>query len=73
MIPLWATAMFPVQSTCGCAFASLGSPWVAQRVCPMPTVPRSRFGSAASSCAILPTALCTLSPLRATTATPAES
>ena len=32
MIPLWITAVTPPQSTCGCAFCSLGRPWVAQRV-----------------------------------------
>ena len=39
MIPLWTTAIRPVQSVCGWAFTSLGAPWVAQRVCPIPRVP----------------------------------
>ena len=36
MMPLWMTATVPVQSTCGWALRSLGAPWVAQRVWPMP-------------------------------------
>ena len=32
MIPLWITAVADVQSTCGCAFCSVGRPCVAQRV-----------------------------------------
>ena len=42
MMPLCTTAIAPVQSTCGWAFSSLGLPCVAQRVCPMPTVPATR-------------------------------
>src|ERR1700738_409797 len=41
MIPLCTTAKRPVQSMCGCAFASEGRPWVAQRVWPRPVVPCS--------------------------------
>ena len=40
MMPLCTTATSP--ATCGCAFASLGRPCVAQRVCPMPVVPGER-------------------------------
>ena len=36
MIPLWMTAILPAQSTCGWALASVGAPWVAQRVWAMP-------------------------------------
>ena len=39
MMPLCTTATRPVQSVCGWAFSSLGRPWVAHLVCPMPTVP----------------------------------
>ena len=41
MMPLWTTTMRPVQSRWGCAFSSVGRPWVAQRVCPIPYVPVS--------------------------------
>ena len=36
MMPLWTTATSPVQSRMGCAFVSVGWPWVAHRVWPMP-------------------------------------
>ena len=45
MMPLWTIAMRPDESTCGCALMSVGAPWVAQRVWPMPTRPARRFGS----------------------------
>ena len=35
-MPLWITASLP--ATCGCAFTSVGPPWVAQRVWPMAAV-----------------------------------
>ncbi len=38
MIPLWMTARRPLQSTWGWAFSSVGRPWVAHRVWPMPAV-----------------------------------
>ena len=44
MMPLWTTATLSVA--CGCALLSVGLPWVAQRVCPMPVWPAS--GSARS-------------------------
>ena len=73
-MPLWTTATHPLESTCGWAFTSLGSPCVAQRVWPMPTLPDSRFGSAPSSSRSLPSRLCTFrSPARLTSAMPAES
>ena len=39
MIPLWISASLPsVAPRCGCALLSVGPPWVAQRVCPMPVL-----------------------------------
>ena len=38
MMPLCTTAMRLAVSVCGCALISFGSPWVAQRVWPMPMV-----------------------------------
>ena len=38
MMPLWMMATLPSMLVCGWAFTSLGSPLVAQRVWPMPTV-----------------------------------
>src|SRR3989304_4446847 len=38
-MPLWTTTRFPPQSVWGCAFSSEGRPWVAQRVCPIPSEP----------------------------------
>ena len=76
MIPLWITATEPSADRCGWALRSVGPPWVAQRVCPMPMVaggqraarrapspgwPACRPSSAELSCP------------SATTATPAES
>ena len=74
MIPLWITAMSPGQSVCGCAFAAVGAPWVAQRVCPIATRPPSggSASSAASSSPSLPDRLRTSSS-SPSTATPAES
>ncbi len=39
IIPLWTTAISPLQSTCGWALTFNGAPWVAHRVCPTPTFP----------------------------------
>ena len=74
MMPLWTTATSPDWDKCGWLFSSEGSPWVAQRVWPMPTLPESgvlsSFRRRQSS---LPRALTTsISPPRST-ATPAES
>ena len=41
MMPLWTTAILPFWETCGWELISFGSPWVAQRVWPMPSVPGS--------------------------------
>ena len=38
MMPLCTSATRPSGPRCGCALTSLGAPWVAQRVCPMPVV-----------------------------------
>ena len=39
MMPLWMTASLSSSARCGCALVSVGPPWVAQRVWPMPVVP----------------------------------
>ena len=73
MMPLCTTAKLP--EVCGCALASDGSPWVAQRVCAIPVPPINGFTATASSRAF------TLPKQRtrcnswfgSTTATPAES
>ena len=39
MMPLCTTANLPPSLVCGCELTSLGAPCVAQRVCPMPSVP----------------------------------
>src|SRR4029453_2753552 len=41
MIPLWITAPRPPQSRWGWALRSVGCPWVAHRVCPIPLTPPS--------------------------------
>jgi hypothetical protein len=38
MMPLCTTAI-SFMDTCGCALRSVTPPWVAHRVCPMPTIP----------------------------------
>ncbi len=72
-MPLWITATVPVQSTCGCALASVGAPWVAQRVCPIAVVAGgpARPGAAPPA----PRASRPLATVRppSSTATPAES
>ena len=73
MIPLWTTATRPVASSCGCALTSDGAPWVAQRVCPMPTLPANRLGMMAARSRTRPCFLATRSPLAPRTAIPAES
>ena len=42
MMPLWMTATLPLTSVCGCALRSVGPPWVAQRVWPIPVDPVQR-------------------------------
>ncbi len=74
MIPLCTTAISPLGSVWGWALWSLGAPWVAQRVWPMPVDPAT--GSASSISArreSLPSALRTTRVRPSQTATPAES
>ena len=76
MIPLWMTASSSWSARCGWAFASVGPPWVAHRVCPMPVVPSGSGWSTRSSrsTASLPAFLrIPSSPSAPITATPAES
>ena len=75
MMPLWMTATVPVQSTCGWALRSLGAPWVAQRVWPMPVVAGAigLSSSSASRLASLPAFFAVASFPSASIATPAES
>ena len=75
MIPLWMTATLPSSLTCGCALASVGPPWVAQRVWPMPIVDcgSGSVPSSVSRLASLPAFLRESSSPSDTTATPAES
>ena len=49
MMPLWMMATLPSRDVCGCALVSFGTPFVAQRVWPMPTV-ASGIGSRSMSC-----------------------
>ena len=72
MMPLWMTAIRPDWSVCGCAFGLVGAPCVAQRVCPMPSVPYGmlRLRAPARACEILPAAFAISSPLPFTTAMP---
>src|ERR1700723_1492000 len=74
MMPLWTMAR-PSCETCGWALRSLGTPWVAQRVWAMPTLPRVGCCSMASSRArTLPTARKRVRPPEPlSTARPAES
>src|SRR5262245_38695258 len=60
---------------CGCALRSLGGPWVAQRVCPIPVVDggSGRSASSLSRFAILPAFFIVVSAPSVSRATPAES
>jgi hypothetical protein len=76
MMPLCTTDTPP--EVCGCAFFSEGTPWVAQRVCAMPTSPASPCAAASfSSSATRPVERMRFSAawpgLPSITATPAES
>ena len=74
MMPLWMTTTRPWQSACGCAFSSDGWPWVAHRVCPIPTTPVSGVRSTIfTNCESFPADFRTSMPPLAITATPAES
>src|SRR6476660_9173729 len=75
MMPLWTTAIRPLRSVCGWALRSLGAPWVAHRVCPIPVVPLTgRPASSFSRFSIRPAFLATCNvPKPSMTAIPAES
>ncbi len=74
-MPLWTIAIFLFISKCGCALLSLGSPWVAHLVCPMPVVPdkSSRWNSSSMSLTLPAFLKELISPSSLITATPAES
>ena len=58
MMPLWTTATSPDWDKCGWLFSSEGSPWVAQRVWPMPVCPAGKgVPRLARRSAMRPTAL----------------
>lgn len=77
MIPLWMTAIRPSQSVCGWALRSVGAPWVAHRVCPIPVVAMAggvgRETSAERRLASFPARFSTARPSAPTRAIPAES
>src|SRR5918994_7313070 len=75
MIPLWITATRPEQSRWGWAFRSVGCPWVAHLVCPIPLAPLSTVSdpSARSSASSFPAFRTTWTSPPSSTATPAES
>src|SRR5215203_1263744 len=75
MIPLWITATRPEQSRWGWALRSVGCPWVAHRVCPIPLNPdrASSLPRACSSASSFPALRTTWSSPPSSTATPAES
>ena len=75
MIPLCTSARRPERPRCGWALTSLGAPWVAQRVCPMPVVEAASGVSAIafSRLASLPARLSEEIVPPTTTAMPAES
>src|SRR5579885_925956 len=73
MIPLWMRASRPVQSVWGWALRSVGPPWVAQRVCPIPVEARGAPPTAPTSAASLPARRRTHTRSPSTRATPDES
>ena len=77
MIPLWMIATLPSMLECGCAFTSLGTPFVAQRVCPIATVASGNGSDSISATRLLRRPAFFLTRTRsmpgATSATPAES
>ena len=73
MMPLWTTATRPAVSVWGWAFISFGSPWVAQRVWPMPSVDLVVLLSLSRRSWTRPAVFVTWSRPRYTTARPAES
>ena len=74
MIPLWTSAIRSWQSVWGWALISVGAPWVAQRVWPIPIVPAVGSDStSASSSESRPGSLEIRSPRPLMMARPAES
>ena len=75
MMPLCTSATRPDRPRCGCALTSLGAPWVAQRVCPMPVVESGSGESATafSRFASFPARLRQAIEPPSTSAIPAES
>jgi hypothetical protein len=76
MMPLWMRASLPSSPRCGWALSSVGPPWVAHRVWPMPVCPSARGSSPRSSERMpsLPARLrVPISPASVSTAMPAES
>ena len=82
MMPLWMTATRPSAERCGWALRSVGPPWVAHLVCPIPVVPvaspwsvpaAARSATAFSRLDSLPADLQATMSMPSMTATPAES
>ena len=81
MIPLWITATLPLVDRCGWALRSVGPPWVAHRVWPIPVVPLLMSAMTSSPPSVrafsrlesLPARLHVNSSPLETMATPAES
>jgi hypothetical protein len=74
MMPLCTTTSSPDPSVCGCAFSSVGRPWVAQRVCPSPMEPSmGRSRRMPSRFLMRPAARRICRPSGPITAAPAES
>ena len=74
-MPFWTRTTRPFMLVCGWALRWLGSPWVAQRVCPMPIVPvRGDWSKSFPNWLNLPASRRTSTWLfSASTAMPAES
>lgn len=73
-MPLWMRAILPSSVVWGWAFGSVGAPWVAQRVWPMPKAPwRGVFPTASARAESFPERFTTLRPSGVRTAMPAES
>ena len=74
-MPLWTATTVMSSLQCGWAFSSEGTPWVAQRVCPMPQVPDSALPELIRPARAFsrPFALTTFTSSPSRTASPAES
>ena len=73
MMPLCTIATLRAPSVWGWALTSFTSPWVAQRVCPIPDSPSIPAGRMARRSLILPLRLCISKELSRLTQMPAES